>query len=348
MNFDLGIVGELNTTLRITDEANNQSVLLTGESGSGKTFGMNRIIHNVARSGGAVVVLNYANTFPGGETDELVSRRDIRREGLPASLFRTIMRPDGTQEDYDDLVEDMLEMFNETSRLFIRQRSALRRALEKAFSSRQNGNLMERIKHELRDEKGKSKEEIEASKLVLEKYYILFRQLKVVGSEAELFQKGHILVLDLCSFSSSVQYFVAELIMAAVWREYRAIGIGKEFSSFLVCDEFQSLNLKQDSVLSQILREGRKHHLSLLLATQTLAIFNPGQVATIMQPATKLFFKPSGKEARHIARLLCEGDVNVNKLEQKFQKLRRGECIASGQFCAGNLSVNRPIKLYFT
>ena len=114
---------------------------------------------------------------------------------------------------------------------------------------------------------------------------------------------------------------------------------------FVVLDEFQVLRLTSNSILAHILREGRKHNLALLLATQTLETFNKEQVAVIRQAATQLYFRPDERCLRQLEREYM--GENWVKNREKVVSFQRGECIAVGRFRMGNMIIKKPIFITF-
>lgn len=102
------------------------------------------------------------------------------------------------------------------------------------------------------------------------KFFPIFSGVRVWSQNRFSLEKGKIQVFDVNGYSPNVQRLLAELIIAVIWRWQRIKRDGAACPVYIVCDEFQLLSLKKDSVLSQIMREGRKFQVSLLLATQTL------------------------------------------------------------------------------
>ena len=135
------------------------------------------------------------------------------------------------------------------------------------------------------------------------------------------------------------------MVIAILWRQHRINGKQAEEPVWLVCDEFQSLNLKEGSVLTQILREGRKFKLSLLMATQTLSSFDVGCRAILQQAGTKLYFRPSESDVRKVSKDIP--GIQQEKVQQLLHGLTVGECVAIGEFLIGTLSVEMVLKLSF-
>ena len=101
--------------------------------------------------------------------------------------------------------------------------------------------------------------------------------------------------------------------------------------------------MRKHSTLFQILREGRKFQLSVLLATQTLNTFERWQCAVIIQAGTRLYFRP---DLKNIEKILGEDSVNED-FWCKIKKFQRGDCVAVGQFRIGNLDIQKSLLMTF-
>ena len=144
--------------------------------------------------------------------------------------------------------------------------------------------------------------EEEAAWRVYDKFHAIFRSIGFRAQEEAIFNPGEITILDLGDYVSNVQHFIAEMTLAILYRYFCIWGRYAKQPLFVVLDEFQVLRLTSNSILAHILREGRKHNLALLLATQTLETFNKEQVAVIRQAATQLYFRPDERCLRQLER----------------------------------------------
>lgn len=306
-------------------------------SGFGKTYAMQRLEENLALAGAEIIVLNYNSTHTRFQTDEAVIHWDVSKKGLPFPLFSAFKRPDGSREDLFDVSESIVGVFGSVYPLQSRQRAALRSAVRKTLE--RNGSQADFSKLAFYLEN--TGEEVPLS--VFEKYAPLFEKIKFTRLKGNLLESGKILVLDMDKFTSQLQCFASELILAVLWRWFQLWGQYAKRPLYVVCDECQNLTFKKNSVLSQILREGRKFNMAVLLATQSLTTFSKEQVAVIMQAATQLYFHPAPSEARALARLT--GAEDVREMEKKLMGLRRGECIAVGRFQVGSMVVEHPVKI---
>jgi DNA phosphorothioation-dependent restriction protein DptH len=99
----------------------------------------------------------------------------------------------------------------------------------------------------------------------------------------------------------------------------------------VVLDEIQNLDHKLDSPLGQLLTEGRKFGVSLILATQTMSNLSKDQRDRLFQASHKLFFRPADTEVRSFAQILSDA-TNQPQSEwvDRLASLKRGECYSLG------------------
>lgn len=137
-------------------------------------------------------------------------------------------------------------------------------------------------------------------------------------------------VLQLAGFSRDMSRLITEFTLIDLYRYYRARG-GKDRPKVLVLDEIQNLDHSLGSPLSQLLTEGRKFGISLVMATQTLSSLNSDARDRLFQASHKLFFKPADTELRAFATIL-EGMTDERRDEwvSRLSSLARGECYSLG------------------
>lgn len=333
----MGTAAGLNCPVRLIDTA-NPHLLEVGMSGFGKTFAMQRLEKSLAFVGAEIIVLNYNSTHSHLQADEeAVIHWDISEKGLPFPLFSAFKRPDGSREDLFDIVESVVDVLGRVHPLQSRQRAALRSAVRKTLERHGEQADFNKLAFYLEN----TGEEVPLS--IWEKFAPLFEKIKFTRLNGNLLESGKILVLDMDKFTSQLQCFASELILAVLWRWFQLWGQFAKRPLYVVCDECQNLSLKKNSVLSQVLREGRKFNIGVLLATQSLTSFSKEQVSVIMQAATQLYFHPAPNEARTLARLT--GVEDIREMERKLMGLRRGECIGVGRFRVGSMVVEHPVKI---
>lgn len=332
-----------NTTRYVTvaADSDNQSILILGRSGSGKTYAMQEIEKNIASVQGAVLVLNFHDTHSSLKGRGDVYWIDAFAEGVPLKLLSPIVRPDGSMEDDENVCEWVVDIFSNVSPLGTRQKRMLRKAVK---------NAMSRQEDEINDAKvlGNALRELDddIAETIYDKHYEFFTRGKVGGNQ-RLIQRGKITVIDLERYSSRTQCLIAEMLLSLLWRYFQIWGQCAETTLFVVCDEFQGLNMQPESVLCQILREGRKYNLALLLITQTLMGWKPEKKAVLQQAATRLYFHPAPNEVSGIVKELGVSREEASEFRKSLLRLQKGEAIVMGRLKAGSLIFERPTQISF-
>lgn len=338
----LGRAEGTRNVIRIAEDAENLSILITGRSGTGKTEAMRAVSRGIASDGGTVVMLSFHGTQAMIGKEERIRAIDVRREGLPFPILAPAMRLDGSWEDRDDVAGEVTDIFSDVLHLGGRQKISFREAVQGAMEKEGYLDDMRAIEgglvRQLEDQKDKT------ALVVYEKFDNVFRKVGVSPKEG-FPETGKITVLDLDGFSSLVQAPLADLILSALWRRCRVGGQRKEDMMFLACDEFQMLSFRQNSALNQVLREGRKFHVAVILATQTLELFEKKEEAVLLQAATQLYFHPAANETGKILDRIGAGKKDIWK--RKMLGLQRGECIVSGRLRIGSAVREAPVKMSF-
>lgn len=326
-------------SVSISPESDNLSILITGKSGTGKTTAAELIETNIAEIGGVCCVLNYGETHSKASNCSGIIHWDVYGHGLPFPLFMPFTRPDGSMEDIEDASEAIVNVFAGMSKLYSRQKATLRGAIKETLCKYPGANDFRPLVMFLEECKS------DTAQSVLDIYQPIFNKIRFCEPGEAILSGGHILILDMGRFSGTLQDFVSELALSILWRYFQLWGGCAKMPFFVVCDEFQRLNYGKNSTLGQVLREGRKYNIALLMATQSLSLFSNAQIVMLQQASTQLHFCPALSEVHSIARLISVDDVK--KTELKLRELHRGECIATGRFRIGRVETDGPIKISF-
>lgn len=329
-----------NTELKISQNAANQSSLITGGSGEGKTEAMKRISWRMNKEGWRVLVFNFSGTH-----DDILSDSQnynvirVKKDGIPIPLFERFASPNGEVEEYADVCEAVVEAFSQIVKMGYMAKYLLDQACHDAIGMRNMyADDMECLY------KAVLSLENDGKAYLLAKYRNILTRVKF-SKKFQLWEPGKISVLDFSGYPLATQHILTQLVMSVLWRQHQIYGQQMKEGTVLVLDEFQNLPLGDHSVLAQILREGRKFNLSLLLATQTLFTFNIEKRLLLQQPATKLYFKPVEAELKKIAKQFP--DIDPKDAERLLQGLRIGECLACGEFDIAGDSKFRTLKVSF-
>lgn len=331
--FLLGKIPGTNRYAAISASALNKHILITGQSGSGKTFALKRLERNFASSGASVIILNFNATHTDILTENGIIVHDIKEAGLPLRFWSS----SESHKLASEKAEAVAEIIGQIEGLGVNQKGELERAIRYGMSEASDRNV-----HEFPAVlKGLASSQSELSGKLFDRFYNAWRQIKSRPSEMR-FTPGEIQLLDLSGFSLSLQKKLASYILALLWKHVQT---GENPPIFVVCDEFQNIGISENSPFAQVLREGRKFGLSLLLATQSLNNFDPDEITLLQQAATKLYFRPVESELNDISHSI--GIADREKSMILLKGLKQGECIATNSFSVGSIEINRPLKLTF-
>lgn len=337
----LGYEVESGEMARVAADVMNQHILVTGTSGSGKTVAVQRIAGQLAKDGACVVVLNY-NQSHGNMEKKGTLWISVRRDGFPVSLISGGDGMDRT-ESRTETAQHIITVLSGIDRMPVMQRAAIRSAIGQMESGDgTSGNDFGEILRQLRIIGSRDKKFEDAAVAAEEKYFEIFHMVQT--RVHEVFIPGKTAVIDLSEYDSRTQRILAGLAMGLLWQRARKKGTQSRFPVYLVLDEFQVLDCRRDSVMEEILREGRKYNMNLVLATQTLSTF-PAEIQPVLEiPATRLYFPLSQKDQKKLARALPYTAEQSKKL---FSGLKRGTCLAMGKFEARDHVFNGPVTLTF-
>lgn len=179
---------------------------------------------------------------------------------------------------------------------------------------------------------------------LMAKYRNIFTRVKFLQT-FNLWVRDKATVLDLSGYSHSIQILLAQLVISILWRYYRIYGQRMNTGTWIVLDEFQNFPLHNGSLLAQLLREGRKYNLSLLLATQTLAAFDIPKRGLLQQAGTKLYFQQTEVDINRLAKEFS--GIEAADAKSILQGLKVGECLVDGEFSIFGKTVKRALKIRF-
>lgn len=333
----LGWSANSGNIVKLAGDIMNNSILISGKSGSGKTCALNILSRRIVEQGGTVLVLSYNDTFTKIEDTKEIRRIKVMSQGLPVALLSPVCKADNSVEEEKDLITAAIEILCNVVHLHAKQKRRLREAVKQAVRDKSGANDIQKLKDALQGAD-------EVSKTLYEDYQGLFDNVRN-NPEMNLFENGKITILDFSGYPSVTQRFLAELVLSVIWRQFRVTGVDRKKTLYVVCDEFQMLSVKQNAALDQMLREGRKYHVAVMLATQTLVSFDTSVRAIVQQAATQLYFRPSEGEIKSVCRYI---DANASdKWVPEIQSLQIGECVALGRFQINRSTIERPLKISF-
>ncbi|WP_020560063.1 ATP-binding protein [Thiofilum flexile] len=324
----------------------NRHLLLFGSSGSGKTYGIQCLLAEMAAQQLHSAIIDYTDGFLPSQVEQKfaeVTQPDnyyVRTDKLPLNPFRRqiqVIDPNipAMEESAFDVASRITSIFTSVFNMGDQQAATLTRVLEVGISNERAFTLDDLLPM-LRDEG--SVGETLANKLEPFVRSQPFRASDSNAWEGIFGSADHwVNILQLKGLSRDTYRIVTEF---ALWDLYDyACNTGSKNRPLpVVLDEIQNLNHSSDSPIDKMLREGRKFGLSLILATQTTSNFDQEQRDRLFQAGHKLFFKPADTEIKSFAKILSMVSRNVTEKEWegRLSKLTKGQCYSLGPVLTSN------------
>lgn len=321
----------------ISRESPNQHCIITGISGSGKSVRILDIERYAVEKGGTIIAVDINGTHEQVDADcfNFISAQD---DGLNIRFLDTSL-VEMKRESLPNLIQYAIETLAPREMRGACQLAVLRKAIIFAIEHREDfPNEMSAVLSGLEQQ-----EETAALGAYNHLYSIL--EGGVFRESSKSIVQGQINLISMHGLNPKSQKRVTEMLLSALWREKRMEGHGRsEQPLTLVLDEFQNLDFRKGSVLFELLTEGRKYGIEVIMATQTLAVFPKKDLAVINQAAVKLFFQPSITDIPAVSDMIEPG--RKEKWKQKLSHLRIGEAISVGSFELGGRLISQPIITY--
>lgn len=267
------------------------------------------------------------------EYSTYVNRIGVKSDGINIRFLQPIQGKNGQVEDIVSVVNSASYALGKPYKMGSRQMGVLREA--ELFAMRHSADIpdeMSAIKE------GLKQMDNPVADSVYQKLWPLIHSNIFRNCEKHIIT-GKVNIISFSGVDKVMQATVVEIILAYLWRTFLSAGSSDEM--VLVFDEFQNLMLGEGSCMRTILQEGRKFGISLLLATQTLGVFDRATRSIINQAATRLYFRPEANEIRSTAKEI--DPENIQKWMHVLKTLKRGEAVAVGEFNISGREVFHPV-----
>lgn len=343
-NINIGIYNNL-TVCFDSASAPNLHMALIGRTGSGKSVEAQKILVELAKQGKTVVVFDTHSVVSDdqifdtikGDFNNYTHNVEVYDEGIRCELFTPVVFEDGSSESSFDTVGSIVSVLKRTMTLGSRQQTVLRKAVTRVFSS----GLYEKegiaaISRMLEQDSSTIAGTVREKMFSLSAHNVFrFGKLFV--------EQGKINVIRLSKFDLETQVIVTEMVLSYLWR-LANVSQFKKNDLFLFTDEFQNIPCGKNCALGQILAEGRKFGVHLILATQQMESGSKSVVhQRLLQSGLILFFQPNVGQTSFIARLI--NPLGVDEWSQVLRSLRKGEFVALGDLTVEGSPVRTPLKV---
>jgi hypothetical protein len=138
----------------------------------------------------------------------------------------------------------------------------------------------------------------------------------------ELLSPYKITIFQLSSLGNESIKLVSDIILDDLSKHLQLCG-DKLHPTTLVLDELQKLNTSTDSVLGKMLVEARKYGLSAICSTQFLKFNNTTILRQLEQANTKIYFKPAERDFNELEKFLsANSNLNWHEVIRLLEKRR--------------------------
>ncbi len=315
----------------VSNNAENQHILELGISGTGKSVRMAGIELERVRSGETVIAID-TNGRHYGMPLPYTNIIEVCGEGLGLDFLSSI-NPAGNRIVEISYIADLL---SRGQNLGTRQMNALRQAIDAASKVREMYESDMSAIGEMLKEQGNA-----VADGVYSRLWDIFEG-GFFRNNAKTFQFGKINILSFKGINPSTQRTLIEVFVGALWKKLRMNDSHAiQYDITLTVDEVQNLSMSKNSVLFELLTEARAYGLKLLLATQSMSVFNKMQISALNQCATKLLFKPASNDTVNLSKML---NGNNNKIWTKIlEDLKVGEAVAVGTLACNGKDIAGPV-----
>ena len=318
----------------------NRHLLITGTSGQGKTYSIQTMVFELAKSNISSVVFDYTEGFRTDQLDpefingmpQKIIQHVVKKQGVPINPFKKqVQEFDGmkiidTSADVAGRFANILtHVYNFGDQQYAAIYEATRIGIEKY------GDDMD-INH-FHDELLDIQSQNSSAKTVVSKmtpffHSITFNKNSDFNWEDILYaSESKMNIFQLTMIDREMQVIITELMLWDAWYYTKSYG-SKEKPFVVVLDEAQNLSHKENSPSKAILTEGRKFGWSAWFATQSLKVLADDEVVRLMQAAFKLYFKPTDEEILKISKQL--DPTNASLWLGALKALKKGQCIVAG------------------
>lgn len=344
MNIYLGTLGT--NICRISHNSANSSVLINGLSGSGKTTRMLQIELQSAADKNTVIVIDTAHSHSDNELEKLLGCNCNLRINRISALLDGLKFPFLTQfpQESNYPEPDFLHIASITSalsnplKLGAAQTAILRESIIFAIKRLEDYSTeMEAIVAGLTRFRQKGFE-------VYSRLWNILNCRAFNPNSKKGIIPGFINIIDLNGYDIDTQKILAEIILASFFRLIRCGKFPEISACHIFLDECQRFSYDANGSICQLLREGRKFNIHLVLATQTFSTFGKDTLTVLNQAATRLYFRPSQTDIHKIAKALSPEEWKIWKA--RLANLKVGECIATGIFDVNGQEISRPLILH--
>lgn len=336
-------------------QLNNRHLLISGNSGTGKTYCIQTLMYEMTTQGVSCIVFDYTDGFTINKLDPIlvtslddkIEQRYVFVNKFPLNPFKRLDIEIGGQlvpENIPAVASRIASVFTSVYNFGMQQNGAIYKAVRSGLEKYGDKMSFRFLVDEL-EELGGSVASSILSKIQVFLDIDPFDTSENFSWQDVMNQRGEIFVVQLTGFTRDIQLLLTEFILWDIWNF--CVKYGDESKPLpIIIDEAQNLSHGSDSPTGKILTEGRKFGISGWFATQFLkGALKDDEIQRLQQAGQKLYFSPPEKEVMEMAKNIDINSENAKGWAEKLKKLQKGTCITAGQMVKNDRLVKYDPKV---
>lgn len=328
-------------------QLNNRHLLISGNSGTGKTYCIQSLLYELAMQGVSSVIFDYTDGFKQSKLDSIfvdalkdkINQRYVKTKKFPINPFQKQMIEMGdefAEEDDIDVANRMAAVFTAVYDFGPQQNNVIYEAVKRGFKNHSNNMNFNYMAEELEGMKSATVDSV-ISKIRPFLDINPFNTDENFSWKDIIDAKGMVYIIQLTGFDRQIQIMLTEIILWDIWN-YCVKNGDEKIPLPIVLDEAQNLNHGLNSPTGKILTEGRKFGLSGWFATQFMrGQLKDDEMQRLQQAGQKLYFSPPEKEITDISKNIDINAQSAKEWAEKLAKLKKGECVTCGNMVRKDL-----------
>lgn len=297
----------------------NRHMLITGRSGVGKSYLLEKLLQQAAREKITTVILHSQGELPNIPGSNVIN---VEREKPGISFVTGEVRKDARK---------VANLLQKALRLRDTQKNTLQRVYEKYLNQVENPTLFGfmRVFKQVADEM-----KLSNTTSVRDRLVVFVEAQSFSGKEIDWsVYKGRTLILDFrdCTDDELLFHALTELFLQDLYAYKK---MQPACPTIVVVDEFQVFNTRDGAALATVLREGRKYGWSLWLASQLAESGAGSSLKNLASQAfVQVYFSHGAKGNRRIANMIGITNQEQRQAFASLQKLGVGDFLIQQGSC---------------
>lgn len=342
--------------------APNPHLMVVGESGFGKTYGITGLVCELSRLGLPTVIVDYSRSY---EEKNFPNRFKNNFHEVNIGKFGITLNPLEIREsDVRGPLSVAVRIsgtFNRIYNIGVHQEALLREVIVEIYSSRgifesnpetwkkeapHLSHLAAALQSISEDDQDPRQKRAELTFSHISNFFA-YNSFNPNGAKFSWFEgisSNKITVLQLNGLEGKTQKVVTEFLLWDIYSYFVSRGPNK-LSCFLVLDEAHNLSFKSDTPVDKIVREARKFGLAAILASQQPEDFS-GPVFTCT--GTKICFQVAEQKGKFIQKIASKCKSNPNEIKDILSTIPKAHVFVlsdnTGKVCRFNSHENRGLS----